>query len=141
MNAPTRRLITTLIIAASFGIGGYLSGKHAAGKSCEGGALLGKGQTSGSKQEWQWQRGSVWLPFDVPAKEYSEIHHIVGGYDQIAECPKDPSISNCHRIGLVLAWDVKVTRIGCEDKRRVLLASEDGKHHCYAFYALGGESK
>lgn len=26
----------------------------------------------------------------------------------------------------------------CEDKKRVLMDSEDGKHHCYAFYLLGG---
>lgn len=31
----------------------------------------------------------------------------------------------------------RMTVPDCEDSKRVLMDSEDGKHHCYAFYLLG----
>jgi len=59
-------------------------------------------------------------PVDVPAKSY--VVHEVRNYINIS--PPEPNERDVEH------WT-------CDDKRRVLLTSEDGKHHCILF----GEGK
>jgi hypothetical protein len=61
-------------------------------------------------------------PLDVPAKEWD-------GPDYAW---------NCAPAGMCTDVISPVHHISCEDKKRVLLSSEDGKHHCYAFYIGAG---
>lgn len=71
-------------------------------------------------------------PFDVKAKEWDGP-----GTHAANACgpPNGDGTVDCNTV-YIAELD---HHISCEDKKRVLLTDEEGKHHCYAFYSLGDQ--
>lgn len=100
-------------------------------------------------KNWVTSRAAVAPPFDVPPKEMdaweppleNNWQALLASGGRILPCSMPPTGTASTASYICLNGIVHYYKSGvrtCTDKRRVLLMSEDGKWHCFAFVALAG---